>query len=372
MKAFVHVVFVALGAFVLLSCNKGNEEKSAQQTSAAVNMQAQQPYDEKRGLLESEKNTISIFQQAAPLVVYVHRIQYRRQLFTFERAETGAGSGFLWGTDGHIVTNYHVVQGADNIAITFANGKTKKAKVVNVFQKKDIAVLKVELDDSVRPKQALELADSSKLQVGQKTIAIGNPYGLSHTLTTGVISAIGRAVGGIGGVKIRDMIQTDAAVNRGNSGGPLLDSQGRLIGMNTQIISSSGDSAGIGFAVPANTIKRIVGQIIKFGYVKQPEIGVSVVPDQFAYQVGIKGVIILQVLPGSEAAAAGLRGMQRDDFGNIIIGDVIVAIDDNPVQNFDDLYASLENRKEGEEIAITYLRDGRKSTARLKLKVYSR
>src|SRR5262249_32861404 len=259
---------------------------------------------------------------------------------TAQEIPAGSGSGFVWDENGNVVTNYHVVEGARSLTVTFHNQQTFEARIAGVEPRKDIAVLSVNAPKNLlKPVRFMKHAD---LEVGQKTIAIGNPFGLDHTLTTGVVSALGRQVQGIGGVTIRDMIQTDAAINPGNSGGPLLDSSGRLIGMNTIIYSKSGSSAGIGFAVPVSTIQRVVPQIIKNGRAEQLGLGVQVDPSgRLEQRLGMRGVVVLDVMPGSPAARAGLHGVTQS-LGGLTLGDVIVGIDDQKVGSFDDLYSALD------------------------------
>ena len=307
---------------------------------------------------EDERNTIDVFHDTAPGTVYVTQNQVIRDWRTARATEipAGSGTGFIWDRSGHIVTNYHVIDGGASLTVTLYNQKTYPARFVGGEPKKDIAVLKIdapagELSPIVLPGDGYELA------VGQKAIAIGNPYGLDHTLTTGIISAMGRDQPGYGGVTIRDMIQTDASINPGNSGGPLLDSGGRLIGMNTMIYSKSGASAGIGFAVPFSTIKRVVPQIIKNGRVQQIGLGVSILPDSVARQHGIKGVIIRAVSEDSPAGKAGLKGLSTNG-GGIFLGDVIVGINDKPVTCYDDLYGILDNHQPGEKVTVRVRREG--------------
>ncbi len=267
----------------------------------------------------------------------------------------GSGSGFVWDDAGHIVTNFHVVDGAKSLVVRFQDQKSYPATVVGVEPRKDIAVIKIDA-----PKEALHpiaVAPAKvPLEVGQKTVAIGNPFGLDHTLTTGVISALGRQVDGAGGVTIRDMIQTDAAINPGNSGGPLLDSSGRLIGMNTMIYSRSGQSAGIGFAVPASTVARVVPQIIRTGKAEQVGMGINIDPaSRLERRLGIRGVVILGLKADGPAAKAGMRALeQRGD--EIAIGDVIVAIDEKPVPDYDELYNILDGKKPGDTVKVTVQR----------------
>ena len=314
-------------------------------------------------LLPDEKNTVEVFQTAAPKVIYVHRMATVVN-HSSERLQipAGAGSGIIWDAQGHVVTNFHVINGADNLLVSIGN-VTVPAKVIGTEPREDIAVLALtspkalELLKSYKP---FELAHTTELFVGQKAIAIGNPFGLDHTLTVGVISALGRYVPGVGGVNIRDMIQTDASINPGNSGGPLLDSAGRLIGLNTVIYSQSGTSAGIGFAVPADDIARIVQQIIKHGRVVLAGIGIQRADPALAARLGIKkGVLIASILPNTPAATAGLQGTQRDNWGQMVPGDVIVALNGHPIDNYGVLYNLLTESAVGEKINLTLLRKGK-------------
>ncbi|QDP73662.1 trypsin-like serine protease [Legionella israelensis] len=321
-------------------------------------------------LLPNERNTIEIFQKSASKVVFVHRIAtVVNRSFEVTHVSDGAGSGILWDNEGHIVTNFHVVRGTDNLAVTIDN-ITVPVKVLGVEPRKDIAVLKIKSPKvlaKIKDIKPFELTHTSDLLVGQKTIAIGNPFGLDHTLTTGVISALGRQVPGIGGVTIRDMIQTDASVNPGNSGGPLLDSAGRLIGLNTMIYSNSGASAGIGFAVPADEIHRIVNQIIKYGRIVLAGIGIQRVEPNIAARLGVKeGILIAEVIPHTPADKAGLRGTYRNNWGHLVLGDVIVAVNGHPIKNYDALYNLLTKINVGDEISITVLRSGKKITHKIR------
>lgn len=321
-------------------------------------------------LLPDEKNTIEVFQKASPKVVYVHRMATVIN-HDAERSQvpTGTGSGIIWDTNGHVVTNFHVINGADNLAVSIGN-ITVPAKVIGAEPRKDLAVLVLSSPKALQLLKTFvpfEIAPTTELLVGQKALAIGNPFGLDHSLTTGVISALGRQVPGIGGVAIRDMIQTDASINPGNSGGPLLDSSGRLIGLNTVIYSQSGASAGVGFAVPGDEIKRIVTQIIKHGRVVLAGIGIQRVLPNIAERLGVtKGVLIAEVLPKTPAAAAGLRGTERDGWGHIVLGDIIVALNGEPVVDYDALYNYLTEIPIGQTITLTVLRHGKRIDVSLK------
>ncbi|MET0592145.1 MAG: trypsin-like peptidase domain-containing protein [Polyangiaceae bacterium] len=311
-------------------------------------------------VLEDERNTIGVFRAAAKSTVFVTEKQVVVDYFRGQALEVpaGSGTGFVWDKEGHVVTNFHVVKDARSLTVTLDDGRILVARVVGVEPRKDIAVLQIDVPaDQLVPIQLPE--KGQPLEVGQKAVAIGNPFGLDHTLTTGVVSALGREVQGIGGVSIRDMIQTDAAINPGNSGGPLLDSGGRLLGMNTMIFSRSGSSAGIGFAVPASTVMRVVPQIIRTGRAEQVGLGIQIDPEQrLERRAGIEGVIVLSVKAGGPAAKAGLEGVEQGVNG-IRLGDVIVAIDADRIRNYDDLYNSLDKHRAGDKIELTVVRSGK-------------
>ena len=319
---------------------------------------------------EDERNTVQIFTQSSASTVFVTERRVVVDYLAGRAVEVpaGAGSGFVWDDQGHIVTNFHVIQKARKVTVTLQDQKPLPAKLVGAEPRRDIAVLKV-----FAPKDKLSPVTlppaGHPLQVGQKVLAIGNPFALDHTLTTGVVSALGREVDGIGGVTIRDMIQTDAAINPGNSGGPLLDSPGRLIGMNTMILSKSGSSAGIGFAVPVDTIRRIVPQLIKHGKVEQVGLGVRIDPlRRLERRFRIEGVVILGVIEGTPAARAGLRGL-RETAEGVGLGDVLVGLGSERIKNYDDLYNALDARKAGEKVKLQLLREGRRIELELELVV---
>lgn len=321
-------------------------------------------------LLPVEEKTIDIYRKAVPSTVNVSNIRLARNMFYGEvEMPQGAGSGFVYDSNGHIITNYHVVQGGSSFVITFHNDpKQYKASIVGTAPDKDIAVLKL----NEKPSQLVPIVfgSSKDLLVGQHSFAIGSPFGLDYTLTTGVISALGRKIDGIGGVKINNMIQTDAAINMGNSGGPLLDSNGRLIGMNTVIYSTSGSSAGLGFAVPADTIKVIVPQLIQHGKVIRPGLGIGILSDRekMIYSLGrTKGIIVAYVDEKGPAGRAGLRGITQDQFGRRYLGDIILSVSDQEVNNLDDIYQVLEKHKIGEEVSVKYQRDGKIISTKLRL-----
>lgn len=321
-------------------------------------------------LLDDERNTMQVFEAAAPATVFVTQKQVVRD-WSLRALEvpSGTGSGFVWDRQGHIVTNYHVIAsrgGGVSYAVSLYNHNTYEARLVGGEPHRDIAVLKIDAPaEELTPIRILP--PEARVVVGQKAIAIGNPFGLDHTLTTGVISATGREVEGYGGVSIRDMIQTDASINPGNSGGPLLDSSGRLIGMNTMIYSKSGVSAGIGFAVPVSTIRRIVPQLVQRGYVERAGLGVTLLPDEYAARAGLRGVVIAEVLKGSPAERAGLQGLQQTLGRAVLLGDVIVGIDDIRVQDYDDLFNALDRYRVGERVTVKILRKGKQMSVPLEL-----
>jgi S1-C subfamily serine protease len=329
--------------------------------------------DQKR-FLADEKNTISTFKDRVGAVVNVSNLKVARRSFfdmTAVDVPVGAGSGFVWNKDGYIVTNYHVVQGGDKFHITFHKDKTQyKAKLVGAEPKKDIAVLKLEK----MPKNLtnVEVGTSKDLLVGQKSMAIGSPFGLDHTITSGIISSLGRKIKGIGGVKIHGMIQTDSSINPGNSGGPLLDSSGKLIGMNTAIYSSSGSSSGIGFAVPVDTISKIVPQLIKHGKVIRPSLGIEILSNYERLSFGIdKGIVVTIVYDKSGAAKAGLEGISRDRYGRYYLGDIITHINDTEVNDYEQIYHALDKFKIGDVVEVRYIREDKVKRTKVKLSQFS-
>jgi S1-C subfamily serine protease len=322
-------------------------------------------------MLENERNSINIFQNVADSVVNVSNMRKAQSLMDMSgtEVESGMGSGFVWDKLGYIVTNFHVVDGGDSYVITFKDDKKQyRAKLVGADPKKDIAVLKL----SESPKNLVPIVpgESKPLLVGQKALAIGNPLGFDHTLTTGIVSALDRSIRGYAGVSISGMIQTDASINPGNSGGALLDSQGKLIGINTMIFNGAGSSssAGLGFAIPVDTVKNVVPQLIQYGKVIRPGLGVVVLEDYYAARFGLhEGVMLKYVDPKGPAAKIGLKGITRSRLGEFFIGDIIIAIDNNAVKSYDDLFTIIDKYKIGETVKIKYIRDNKEKTATIKL-----
>ena len=308
---------------------------------------------------DDEANTTEVFQRASPAVVFVTSSELRRQRFTRNVMEIprGAGSGFVWDADaGLVVTNYHVVAGADRLAITLADEQAFQAEVVGLAPERDLAVLR--LMDPPADLTELPLGNSSELSVGRKVMAIGNPFGLDTTLTVGVVSALDREIQSPSNRTIRGVIQTDAAINPGNSGGPLLNSLGQLVGLNTAIYSPSGGSAGIGFAIPVNTVIEVVPQLIAFGKIMRPVLGVELASDRWLRRYRVEGVPIVRTYRGFPAETAGMVGARRGSRGEIILGDVITEIDGERVANNDEFLSAMEKHRVGDTIDIVTTREG--------------
>ena len=314
-------------------------------------------------LAEDEKSTIELFENSRDSVVFITTRQrvmdaWTRNIFS---VPSGTGSGFIWDDNGHIITNLHVIKSASEATVRLADGRDYKASLVGASPAHDIAVLKIGIGFQ-RP-APVPLGTSHDLKVGQKVFAIGNPFGLDWTLTTGIVSALDRSLPSGEGSTIDNLIQTDAAINPGNSGGPLLDSAGRLIGINTAIYSPSGASAGIGFSVPVDTVNRVVPQIISRGKYIRPAMGITVdskLNNRLTQHLKITGVVILSISPGSAADVAGLQGATITPEGNIIANDIIVALETKPIDSVDKLLARVDSYKVGDTIKITVLRRGEK------------
>ena len=315
----------------------------------------------------SEERNVTIFRELSPSVVFISNFAQRRSLFSFNVLEIprGTGTGFFWDDRGHIVTNFHVLQGGNRFNVVLADQSEWDAEFVGGAPNKDLAVLKIRAPrDKLRP---IPLGASRGLMVGQEVLAIGNHFGLDQTLTVGIVSALGRELSSPGGRTIRDVIQTDAAINPGNSGGPLLDSSGRLIGVNTAIYSPTGASAGIGFAVPVDTVARLVPQLIEHGKPIQPGIGFQAAPDDWARRLGVEGVIVQAVEPGSPADRAGIEGLWRSRRGRLMLGDTIVAVNGETVSTVDDLILAFEAAGVGTRVRVTLLQTDKRRDVEVRL-----
>ena len=349
------ITFVLLGAVIYMATIQVKAWWS-EQSATKVTPRAVTP----RGDLgEDEKATIKLFEETSPSVVFITTINLRRDFFSTNiyKMPAGTGSGFIWDSDGHIVTNYHVIKGADEAQITLWDQSTWDAKLVGVEPDKDLAVLKIKAPDNrLKP---IKIGESKNLLVGQKAFAIGNPFGFDQTLTTGVISALGREIESVTRRPITGVIQTNAAINPGNSGGPLLDSAYRLIGINTAIYSPTGSYAGIGFAVPVDTINRIVPQLIEYGKVIKPGLGINIAPDSFvSTRLNTSGVLILNVIEGGGAEKAGLKATTQSANGKISLGDIIKKVEGKNVEDSSDLFRILDAKVVGDTVNVTVDRDG--------------
>lgn len=317
-----------------------------------------------------EQNNIEIYRTLSPGVVNVHSTSYARDFFGFVEPQEGSGSGSIIDQEGDILTNNHVIEGAQKVAVSFGGQKNYAARVVGRDPDTDLAVIRL-VETPREPLTIIPLGDSDKLAVGQKVLAIGNPFGLDRTLTTGVISGLQRPIRARNNHPIEGAIQTDASINPGNSGGPLLDSHGRMVGINSQILSPSGASAGVGFAIPVNIAKRVVPQLVRSGVVSRPKLGInSRDVEALRNQVDLpvsEGVLIWQVLPGSAAANAGLHGLTQTENGDVELGDIIVGIDGQKVSNTDDLYKVLDKHQVGETVRVEIMRNSRRVTVPVRL-----
>lgn len=319
------------------------------------------PVDPVRVVSTAEEVTIQLFEEAAPSVVFITTTAVQQDYWTRNIYEipAGTGSGFIWDEKGHIVTNYHVIQDAYKAKVTLCDQTTLDAEIVGIEPRKDLAVLRIKPPKPLRP---IPVGTSRDLKVGQSVFAIGNPFGLDQTLTTGIISALGREIESVAKIPIRDVIQTDAAINPGNSGGPLLDISGRLIGVNTAIYSPSGAYAGIGFSVPVDVVNWVVPEIIAYGKVQRPVLGIELANQRITDRMALEGALILDVAPGSAAAKAGLRPTRRANSGEVAIGDLIVAVNDEAIRSTDDLYLALEKYRPGDPVRITVKRNNTLAT----------
>lgn len=355
-RNFPFVFMTALAFLVVLGARPFGLNAHSEQSAAATARTVLA-----RGALgPNEQATIDLFKRASPAVVHIRTTAMVRNVFASTATEvmSGEGSGFVWDANGYLVTNFHVIRNAKRLLVSFAgHAEPLEATVVGADPSVDLAVLKV--DAPPEPLTVLPLGSSSDLQVGQSVFAIGNPFGYDQTLTMGIISALEREITSVIGNPIRGVIQADAAINPGNSGGPLLDSAGRLIGVNTMIASPSGVSAGIGFAVPVDTINRVVPEIMRTGHGPRASLGMGAASDRWARSRGLRGVVVAQVEAGGPAARAGIHEARVSDDGRVDLGDVIMALDGKPVSTQDELAMQLLGRAPGETVRLTLTRAGK-------------
>ena len=374
MRPFVTLASLALIGFVLayvrLSMRVDTLEAalSKARPQQASRVATPLPVIPRAELSELEKSNIALFSSRSKSVVHITTVALQTDGFRLNAMEVpqGVGSGFLWDAQGHVVTNYHVVRDAYGARVTLSDHTVWPAKLVGKSERNDIAVLRIDAPNAeLTPSM---IGSSHDLSVGQQVFAIGSPFGLDYTLSTGVISGLGREIEGLMGLPIHGAIQTDAAINPGNSGGPLLDSSGRVIGMNTQILSRSGTSAGVGFAVPIDTIARTVPDLMKYGRDVRPSIGVQLADDAITRRFGLSGALVLSVLPNTPAATAKLVPTRQDpQTGAIALGDVIVAVDDDEVSNNADLFLAFEKHKPADRVKLGIIRGKKRGTVEIEL-----
>ena len=357
-----------LVSFIVVRDYSGDPGRPARSTFNTGDRSAFTPPIAPRGeIAQDEQATIALFRTSSPSVVHITTHSVQQDFFSLNsyKMPRGSGTGFVWDNQGHIVTNFHVIRDADIAYVAFDDKRTLPAELIGYAPEKDLAVLRVQAPpEKLIP---LPIGTSADLEVGLNAFAIGNPFGLDHTLTTGVVSALGREIESTTGVPIKDVIQTDAAINPGNSGGPLLDSSGRLIGVNTAIYSPSGAYAGIGFAIPVDAVKWVVPELIQHGKIIRPGLAVSFAPDRVSERFDLPGLLILDVKRRSNAAAAGLQPTRRTQLGEILLGDIIVGIDGAAIKTNADLQLALEDYQVGDRVTLKVFRNGQESEIEVEL-----
>ncbi len=320
--------------------------------------------------VSDEQNNIEVYKALSPGVAFITSTSYQQDYFGGIQEGKGSGSGSVIDNQGHILTNYHVIEDAQKLTVSLGGDKVYPAKVIGGDPDTDLAVIQIEV-----PKEGLTIVpigDSDKLSVGQKVLAIGNPFGLDRTLTTGVISGLQRPIRARNDHPIEGAIQTDASINPGNSGGPLLDKYGKMIGINSQILSPAGGSVGVGFAIPVSIAKRVIPQLIQFGEVRRPKLGMDSISVEKLQEQGLnlplgKGLLVRSVLAGSSTQAAGIHGLSRDADGDVVLGDIVTAIDGEKMDDLDDLYRYLDKKQIGDTVQIELYRNGKTMTIPVKL-----
>ncbi len=359
-KAALLLSVLTLGFFLGISWKekRGAEpsEKTNSSEQATQTKNHQKNEGEEETLRPEELHTIRLFEKASGSVAFITTSNYRYNIFSRATTEVprGTGSAFVWDKKGHIITNYHVIQGADKATVTLANGKSYAARLIGQAPEKDLAVLSI--DAPAEELIPIPLGRSNHLRVGQAVYAIGNPYGFDQTLTTGIISALGREIESVAGIPIRDVIQTDAAINPGNSGGPLLNSSGQLIGVNTAIYSPSGSSAGIGFSIPVDVVNKVVPDLIQYGKIRRPRTGIELASQYAHRSLNIDGALILHIEAGSPADQAELLPTRRNRNGELLLGDIITAINGKAIHSRNDFILELEKFQSGDLVKFQILR----------------
>ncbi len=364
-SAFIAIGLSAVVALIITSRQSADPSAVIRAESAAPRAGISDP-----STVSDEQNNIEVYKALAPGVAFINTTSYQQDFWGNVQEGKGNGSGSVIDANGDILTNYHVIEGAQKLTVSFGGDKTYPARVIGGDPDTDLAVIKIE--NPPAGLTVIPLGDSDKLVVGQKVLAIGNPFGLDRTLTTGVISGLQRPIRAVNGRPIDAAIQTDASINPGNSGGPLLDKYGRMIGINSQILSPQGGSVGVGFAVPVNIAKRVVPQLIQFGEVRRPKLGASTMSVASLAEQGARlpvdsGLLIRSVTQGSPAFTAGLKGLSQAPDGSILLGDIIESIDGEKLTSNDDLYRLLDKKQIGDTIQIEVFRAGKRVTIPLKL-----
>ncbi|KXK00927.1 MAG: DegP2 peptidase [Acidobacteria bacterium OLB17] len=364
-SAFIAIGISAAVALFVVSRQSADPSAVAKAESASPNAGISDP-----STVSDEQNSIEVYRTLAPGVAFINTTSYQQDFWGNVQEGKGNGSGSVIDSNGDILTNYHVIEGAQKLSVSFGGDKTYPAKVIGGDPDTDLAVIRIQ--DPPPGLTVIPLGDSDKLVVGQKVLAIGNPFGLDRTLTTGVISGLQRPIRAVNGRPIDAAIQTDASINPGNSGGPLLDKYGKMIGINSQILSPRGGSVGVGFAVPVSIAKRVIPQLLQYGEVRRPKLGASTMSvsnliDQGARLPVDSGLLVRNVMPNSTAAVAGLQGLSQAPDGSILLGDIILSIDGEKIATTDDLYRLLDKRQIGDTLQVEVYRGGRRVTIPVKL-----
>ncbi len=356
-KSLIFGVALMIVGFIVGTSWKDSPSTQPIHDNPAQNTSINEKYEAPRLVTDVEAATIKLFEEVSPSVVFITTSKLKQDFWTRDvfEVKSGSGSGFIWDKEGHIVTNYHVLEGSHSFKVALSDQSVFDAELVGAEPSKDLAVLKIK--GKTKDLKPVRVGSYSELKVGQSVYAIGNPFGLDHTLTTGIISALGREIKSISGRPIQDVIQTDAAINPGNSGGPLLDSSHRLIGVNTQIYSPSGASAGIGFSIPVDVVSWVVPDIISYGKVNRAILGVELITQQRASAWELEGAMIKIVKEHSSADKAGLQGFRMNANGYYDPGDIIVKVNGESIQTNNDLFLVLEKYAPGDKIEVEYIRD---------------